>query len=344
MGSSIMMRAASAIHLAKTYRHVYALLDEKRTDLFKMQYEANRKYVEEAREKHQAADRFLSHLHGRNIDLVRNFLLQENKGVEGSQQSRTICLMDATGSMSHLLHSCKHTVGTMFQRASEILKENNIRSESFQIQFVIYRNYNSTEDDILQSSPWETKPNNLRTFMNNVESDGGCGNEAIEIGLWHANREHEREPITQVILIGDAPPNTKSEVEVKRNRFGKRYWSKTKFAQPTYYEDELAKLTSNRIPVHAFYVDTRAEKSFKDIASKTGGRSEMLDINSPSGSQILTDLVTEEVLRNVGGAVRGNALVQAYRSKFKSAKSNNNAAPETQALTNRNTQSFEIES
>jgi len=35
------------------------------------------------------------------------------------------------------------------------------------------------------------------------------GNEAIEVGLWHALKEHETEHISSIILIGDAPPNTK---------------------------------------------------------------------------------------------------------------------------------------
>ena len=34
------------------------------------------------------------------------------------------------------------------------------------------------------------------------------GNEAVEVGLWHALQEHNNEPISSVILIGDAPPNT----------------------------------------------------------------------------------------------------------------------------------------
>jgi hypothetical protein len=204
----------------------------------------------------------------------------------------------------------------MFERASEVLKDHSINSESFQIQFVVYRNYNSKADTILQASPWESKPDNLRTFINNIEVEGGWRNEAIEIGLWYANKEYEREPITQVILIGDAPPNTKDEVGSKRSHFGEDYWKNTKFANATYYEDELAKLISNNIPVHGFFVHAQAENSFKEIATKSQGRSEMLDINSPVGSQMLTDLVTEEVLRNVGGARNGDALVAAYRSKF----------------------------
>ncbi|CAF2678980.1 unnamed protein product [Rotaria sp. Silwood2] len=102
--------------------------------------------------------------------------------------------------------------------------------------------------------------------MSTINVEGGLGNETIEIGLWHTNKENERENITQVILIGDAPPNTKTEIDDKRKCHGEDYWKKTKCAQPTYYEDELAKLTSYKIPVHAFFVDNRAEQSFQQIA------------------------------------------------------------------------------
>ena len=122
--------------------------------------------------------------------------------------------------------------------------------------------------------------------MNTIEVEGGWSNEAIEIGFWHANKENERENIIQVILIDDAPPNSKNEVANKREN----YWKNTKFAQDTYYEDELAKLTSNSIPVHAY---------------------------SPLGSQILTDLVTEEILRNVGGSSKRKGSCRSIQEKIR---------------------------
>ncbi|CAF1389902.1 unnamed protein product [Rotaria sordida] len=312
----MLYKVTNAVGLTEKYDSVYDLLNAKRITFFQTQYEANRKYVEEAKKRHTAGQEFLLSLKSGDIDSIRKFLIEENKGAESTSSSRTVCLMDATHSMSHLLQKSKNTVGIMFECASAILKDNNISSDSFEIQFVVYRNYNSREDKILQSSPWETKSDNLRVFMNTIDAEGGWSNEAIEIGLWHANKENERDNITQVILIGDAPPNTKAEVNDKRRKFGEDYWKKTKFAQATYYEDELAKLISNKIPIHAFYVDSRAEQSFKQIANRTGGRCELLDINSPSGSKMLTDLVTEEILRNVGGSSKGNALVEAYRNKF----------------------------
>jgi hypothetical protein len=41
-----------------------------------------------------------------------------------------------------------------------------------------------------------------------------------------------------------------------------------------------------------------------------------LDINSSKGAEMLTDLVTEEILRNCGGISKGNTLVEAYRKTY----------------------------
>jgi hypothetical protein len=57
----------------------------------------------------------------------------------------------------------------------------------------------------------------LRSFLNDkLKNDGGQGNEAIEIGLQYANNEilkQEDIPLSLIIIIGDAPPNTPQEVE-----------------------------------------------------------------------------------------------------------------------------------
>ena len=41
------------------------------------------------------------------------------------------------------------------------------------------------------------------------DASGGWKNEAIEVALWHAMEQHERDPLAQIIIIGDMPPNTK---------------------------------------------------------------------------------------------------------------------------------------
>jgi len=304
---------------AKKERRVYALLNDKRNAFFEVQYADNEQYVQAAQVEHQKAEHFVQSINNGDFRAIQAFLTERNKGTVQAR-SRTICLMDATGSMSHLLQKTKNTVGTMFERAAEVLKENGIAVNSFEMQFAVYRNYNSYADKLLQFSTWESKPENLRAFMNGIGAEGGWGNEAIEIGLWHANQESGNGDVSQVILIGDAPPNTDEDVKMKRSDFkdsqGESYWAKTQFPSLFSYRSQLQELKRKKIVVHAFYVDRKAKASFDEIARETGGRSAALEINSSAGAELLTSLVTEEVLRNVGGSDKGDTLVQSYRKKF----------------------------
>ena len=160
----------------------------------------------------------------------------------------------------------------MFERATEILKEKGI-TQGFEIQFVVYRDYDC-KDDLLQVSSWESRPELLRKFMAKMTAKGGGDyEEAIEVGLWHCNQEAEAEGISQVILIGDAPAKQKKAIAGDRNTYGgSSYWNKTKYAKETYYVDEMEKLAAKRIPVHAFYVNSGPKENFTEIATKTGGR------------------------------------------------------------------------
>jgi len=65
----------------------------------------------------------------------------------------------------------------------------------------------------------------------------------------------------------------------------------------------------NNNPVDAFHVKKRAQEKFDEIATRTRGQCEMLDINSSLGSNMLTDLITEEILNNIGGQLRGKDVV-----------------------------------
>lgn len=206
----------------------------------------------------------------------------------------------------------------MFERANAILKDAKIPEGIFELQFAVYRNYNSPEQKILQYSTWETKPENLEKFMGPIEVDGGWGNEAIEIGLWHANREAAKKPIS-VLLIGDAPANTEQEVEDKRNdkkNNGGIDWSKnTLFAVKTHYKAELAQLQAKKVNIYAFYVDKRAKENFEEIAGKD--RTKFLDVNSAAGSELLTEVVTKQVLSGAASSeAQKNEFLKEYDKRF----------------------------
>jgi hypothetical protein len=130
----------------------YKYLDEKRNKFFNLQYAENTKYVENIKEKHNLTSQFIENIFKGEINLVKDFILKENKGSETESESKTLILMDATGSMSLLLDQTKKTLETMFQRVSDVLKENNFSSNSFQIKIAVFRNYNSSQDTILEVS------------------------------------------------------------------------------------------------------------------------------------------------------------------------------------------------
>jgi len=50
-------------------------------------------------------------------------------------QLGTFLLMDTTISMNHLLRKCKNTVDIMFERASQIVKDHRMNSDSFNIEY-----------------------------------------------------------------------------------------------------------------------------------------------------------------------------------------------------------------
>jgi hypothetical protein len=205
--------------------NLYSVLNEARNKIFQSKFGGREIAIKECRSEHEKSVQFMKDIISGEIEGVKKFLLDNNKGPIENYSSRTVLLMDATGSMSPCLTAAKNTVCTMFERASSILKELGIPENAFQMQFVVYRNYSSGPKLILQHSSWESDPKELRAFMATIQPNGGQGNEAIEIDLWHAANEAQS-GISQVILIGDAPANTEQEVGSKRNdsHWEKSFW------------------------------------------------------------------------------------------------------------------------
>jgi len=150
---------------------------------------------------------------------IAKYLIKINAGppvIGNNKPVKTMILMDATGSMSALLNKAKNSVGLMYERAGKILENNGLESSLNLLQYVCYRNYSSPVNLLLESSPWESKPTNLRAFMDKVSVSGGISEEAVEVGLQHALYEADNfgeVPLHQVFLIGDAPPNPRNTVD-----------------------------------------------------------------------------------------------------------------------------------
>ena len=267
-------------------------------------------------EGHNKAFNFLRQLAMGKVDC--EFILAENKGVTVVPETcRTIILMDATGSMGRLLAACKDTIFTVFERASNILEDRSLPSDAFQVQCVVYRDYDCGAG-VLQASNWESKPANLRTFMSAIGAQGGGDyEEAVEIGLWHCNNQHDSllahgEPgIAQIIIIGDAPAKDEPAIVRDRARYGEEWWqSNTPYKKPTHWMTEMEQLRSKDIPIHAFYLHEGCRTNF--IAIAQGGRAQPLNIDAPDGADHLTDLVTKQILERSAGA----GAVEDYDKKY----------------------------
>ena len=246
------------------------------------------------------------HLRNNDYENVKTYLLNLNRLTVSKSIAKTLILIDGTGSMAKLLEKVKNTLGTIFDRAFSILKEKNANA-TFLIKLVIYRNYSSSADMLLQNSSWENQADNLVKFLRGVYTSGGMGNEAIEMGLWQANQE---ENLSQIILIGDMPANSRQEVYERKSYYGQNFRGSRYESVLTFYEDEMKKLIEKNVKVNGFYLKQNAMENFADMANMSEGKCEFLDLNSLDSSQTLIDLVTSQVLFSIGG----DSLVQAYRT------------------------------
>jgi hypothetical protein len=293
-------------------------LNRHRAEHFSIQYLQDIRYVDEIRSDHNKSLVFVSKLLlvsnqvNKEILVLKEFLENRNAFVGIESSMRTICLLDATGSMGGCIKNAKQSISKMFERAYDILQSEGI-SSSFEMQFAAYRNYNAPPESLLQYSPWSSRPRELQQFLTSVKSQYGLGNEAIEIALWHVNQQHAIEPVGQVVIIGDMPPNTPAEVLKHRQL---RSWDQTPFATPTFFQDQMAQIVRNEIKVHAFYVQSDAKSAFKAMSRATGGEPSSLNVNSPSAGDELTDLVTRHILMQQGGKSKGATLVAAYDAKY----------------------------
>jgi hypothetical protein len=266
----------------------YQYLDRKRKAFFNIKYADNATFIEASKTK-QSIKFFNDIIFSSDTSKIKNFLLKENKfGKIETQSFKTLILLDATGSMSHLLEKTKKTVQAVFESIAEFLENNNQNHKSFEIKIAVFRNYNSPEDKILQQSTWEKKPKNLLLFLKSIHEEGGWDNGAIEIGFFLANQEID---LFQIILIGASPANTRGEVRFKREHRSNIWKNSVLFRKPTYYIDELVKLKAKNIKVHTFYVAERARSNFEEIANFTNGKCVELDIQSNKGSKDLLNLI-----------------------------------------------------
>jgi hypothetical protein len=303
---------------------------------------------------------------------ITKHILDRNMGPPDVVQSRVLVLMDATGSMSNALENSKviiffivvilfqnlccsqNSVKEFFDQTLKVLEKHGDKGSNFELQFAVYRNYGcgvSGHDSVLAHSPWTTLPAQLAAFLAQIRPAGGQGREAIEIGLCHAVKElalSPDRPITQIILIGDAPPNPVAEVQQKMQAadsysvmqaltgskfkdFGLPDPKSGKIVQPPGfdYTAPLKVLAENGVRIDAFYVGSwsawgsEVPEKFAEIASRTknakgSGTAQPLDVSDPvKGSAALQEAITTSILVDIAkDKTTADTYVALYKQLF----------------------------
>ncbi|KAJ9446346.1 Protein translocase subunit SecA [Diplonema papillatum] len=241
---------------------------------------------------HHASMDLRSKLHKLSPAEVTSALLPRNKGPRTGQRSRSLILLDGTGSMGGLIHSAKAVLCETFKRLFATMHDAGVTTE-FALQLAIYRNYNHKP---FVHSKWSSSAEPLLEFISPVVVEGGYGEEAVELGLQHAANENEADGVSQVILMGDAPANPSDR------------WPE----MTTDYAREADRLAAKSVPVHTFVLADWARTNFEDISKRTGGTSCSLDVNSPGASDIILNHWSTCVLEDIGGS----DLVEVYKKKY----------------------------
>jgi len=295
------------IEQAQTEQKLYDMINKKRNEKFAEEYKQITDRIDTAKEVHDNGMQFLEALHANTVEQIKTDLLSYNLGPASNTMKIAVCV-DATGSMGSLLGKTKQKIREMFKRIRGILKENGHDPNSFEIQMVAYRNYNAPASDLLLYSGWQNDPSSLDKWLSTVNPAYGWRNEAVEVSLQFV---HEDQNVNEVIVIGDAAPNTKQETDYKRKN-GNQQWKGGAFETAVYFDDQLQKIKDRGLKINSFYLREGAKQSFQNMANVTGGNCEKLDIDSANGAEQLTGLISKAVLKVCGG----DALVQAYDAKF----------------------------
>ena len=112
-------------------------------------------------------------------------------------------MIDATVSMENLFHQLKIILPQIFDDTYLTLKEKKFPG-CLEMQIVLYRNYNSNFNQILEVSTFDNQGGVLKSFISQSQVSGGWHNEAIEVALQYANTLQN---INEIILIGDIGGN-----------------------------------------------------------------------------------------------------------------------------------------
>ena len=186
------------------------------------------------------------------------------------------------------------------------MKNNGVNSESFEIQVIGYRNYNAPSEEILEYCSFTANENDLTNFVHSLTPDYGWGNEAVEVAFKQLNHQEKKPNI--VMLMADAPAQTRQEIKMKRkNRqisYGEKYWKAARdgFFTNFDWKKELGTFMTENVEtnIFCFYLDHRAKRNFDEIAKIGNGKSMYLNVNDRKQSvNILQGALSETILYKI---------------------------------------------
>ncbi|CAG9311001.1 unnamed protein product [Blepharisma stoltei] len=302
---------------ARNNSTIYDLLRQKRNEFYETKNSNENKHVKYIKQSHDRSIEFLNNITHGNLDGFKSFILEQNISNFTENSYNIIILLQATEPMSHLLQNAKNTIGMIFKRAREILAKKAVSPGCFQIKYCIYRTSSCPNDLIFQASPWSNKPSVLESFIKEIRTQGGKGNEAINKALKYINDRHHHEKISKVILIGDFV-NTASQSPFNNQFSKKKKHKSSQISSMEDYHEELAKAARNGIPIHGFYTSPSSSSAFEEIGETTRGANAFLDINSHSGAENLTNAICKEILR----VASGEDAVNLYQRQYEMANFN----------------------
>lgn len=238
-------------------------------------------------------------------------------------ESRTIFLIDATGSMTTSMDCVKQSLRFML----DYLKEVCGSSAKFTMQVIVYRNYGDGPQKLVAAS----KPSEDATYlMQFIEESGKCMGggrfitEAIEAGLQYINNNIAAFEPTQIILMGDAGYNSNVSIRQLRKDWVDAVHSRNAWDlwPETNYDTERNRLLdhcihdraadNNKIKLHTFYVHKKVneqfKKCFKDIATAFNSSAFTLDLHNTGDTM-------NDYLREAGKVIIKDVAASAAESE-----------------------------
>jgi hypothetical protein len=300
-------------------KKLYKFIHGQRVVTFDASYPEKVKTVQISAVEHKKALDLIEHLIlcGRNpasANYVHDHLLGLNccmDAVDGAHSARrTVILLDATYSMNQALQLTKAKLRVVFERAFNIISQHLGPTTGFQMQLGVYRNYNVDHEwKLFQATDFESSADNLVNFLDGVRVDGGWGHEAMELGFAHALEMHLAEPIGQIIVVGDAPPNDRHEVD--HHRLHKNQFLKFKrWNEAVYFDEQHGTVTQEGIRVSTVFLPTQGDavwrQNFHNVATQDGFK-EDLDVTHADAGELLTKYITRSILDLLGREKGGSA-------------------------------------